>query len=226
MAAALGNKDAAKAVDDDNAVRRALSTIKTAKNRAEKVQAIVALQESGRLTPEVRKAIEESWGDLYEVHVKPSGGIVDGDTIKFVDPPGLNRVKGQRDTYRLIQVDTPELNKPGGPEAKRAIESRLASARKIEIRTDEIDNNGRYLIDLFVDGENLADWLVSQGLATYKKSSRGDSLNVDDVLRLAPKPKTPSPTPKLSTPRPSATPRRTASPSGSYRPFSSPRPWH
>jgi hypothetical protein len=208
--------------DDDNAVRSAMSKIKTATTRAEKVAAIVELNASGRLTPEVRKAIESSWGELYEVQVMPSGGIVDGDTIKLVDPPGLTRVKGQRDAYRLIRVDTPELNEKGGPEAKRAIETRLANARTIEIRTDEVDNNGRYLIELFVDGENLSDWLVAQGLATYNKAARGDSLNVDDVLRMAPKPKTPTPSPRPATPRPSATPRRAASPAGSYRPFSTP----
>ncbi len=179
----LGLEFAQTSTTDEGTAKGALIAIHSRDDIAGQADVVVRLQEAGRLTPAVRDAINQSWGTTYEV--RPKGTVVDGDTIRLEDPPGLPRVPGQRDTYRLLRVDTPEKTEKGYAAARAALETIIAGAQKIEIRTKKTDTFGRYLVELIADGVNVSDRLVEQGHAKYNKPSKDDPVSVDDMLRIA-----------------------------------------
>ncbi len=78
---------------------------------------------------------------------------VDGDTI---------RVGGER--IRLRGIDTPEMNEPAGPSAKQRLDELLHSG-SIRIVPQGRDVYHRLVADVFVNGQNVADILRSEGLS-------------------------------------------------------------
>ena len=78
---------------------------------------------------------------------------VDGDTI---------RVGGER--IRLRGIDTPEMNEPSGPAAKQRLDE-LWRSGSIRIVPQGRDVYHRLLADVFVNGQNVADILRSEGLS-------------------------------------------------------------
>jgi endonuclease YncB( thermonuclease family) len=76
---------------------------------------------------------------------------VDGDTI---------RVGGER--IRLRGIDTPELSEPEGLAAKQRLEALLRSG-PMEIIPHGRDVYDRIIADVFVNGQNLAEILKSEG---------------------------------------------------------------
>lgn len=81
---------------------------------------------------------------------------VDGDTI---------RVGGER--IRLRGIDTPELSEPEGLAAKQRLEELLRSG-PMEIIPHGRDVYDRLLADVFVNGQNVAEILKSEGFTkTY-----------------------------------------------------------
>ena len=78
---------------------------------------------------------------------------VDGDTI---------RVGGER--IRLRGIDTPEMNEPEGPAAKQRLEDLLRSG-SLRIVPRGRDVYHRLVADVFVNGQNVADILRSEGLS-------------------------------------------------------------
>lgn len=77
-------------------------------------------------------------------------------------------------SVRILGIDAPEVR---GPEQERgiiardALRARLPQGTQIDICTDgrERDNFGRILAHIFLDGEDLGQWLLEQGLvAPYK----------------------------------------------------------
>ena len=78
---------------------------------------------------------------------------VDGDTI---------RVGGER--IRLQGIDTPEMNEPAGPAAKQRLDE-LWRSGSIRIVPQGRDVYHRLVADVFVNGQNVADILRSEGLA-------------------------------------------------------------
>ena len=78
---------------------------------------------------------------------------VDGDTI---------RVGGER--IRLRGIDTPEMNEPAGPAAKQRLDE-LWRSGSIRIVPQGRDVYHRLVADVFVNGQNVADILRSEGLA-------------------------------------------------------------
>lgn len=78
---------------------------------------------------------------------------VDGDTI---------RVGGER--IRLRGIDTPEMNEPAGPAAKQRLDELLRSG-SIRIVPQGRDVYHRLVADVFVNGQNVADILRSEGLS-------------------------------------------------------------
>lgn len=76
---------------------------------------------------------------------------VDGDTI---------RVGGER--IRLRGIDTPELSEPEGLAAKQRLEELLRSG-PMEIIPHGRDVYDRLLADVFVNGQNVAEILKSEG---------------------------------------------------------------
>ncbi|MEL8055031.1 MAG: thermonuclease family protein [Pseudomonadota bacterium] len=73
--------------------------------------------------------------------------------------------------FRLHGVDAPETYKPkceaeriAGFDAKAAVIELTQSAKTIETKHHYVDDYGRAVIDLEIDGVDLADMLVEQGL--------------------------------------------------------------
>jgi hypothetical protein len=81
---------------------------------------------------------------------------VDGDTI---------RVGGER--IRLRGIDTPELNEPEGLAAKQRLEELLRSG-PMEITPHGRDVYDRLLADVFINGQNVAEILKSEGFTKMR----------------------------------------------------------
>ena len=64
--------------------------------------------------------------------------VIDGDTFEIEDPWGL------RTRVRLRRLNAPELDQPGGPEAKIALEARLLG-RRIHLKVHARDRYGRVI---------------------------------------------------------------------------------
>lgn len=79
--------------------------------------------------------------------------VVDGDTIRI----GVERI-------RLRGIDTPELSEFEGPAAKRRLEQLLQSG-SIRIEPHGRDVYNRLLADVFVNDQNVADILRSEGFS-------------------------------------------------------------
>jgi endonuclease YncB( thermonuclease family) len=76
---------------------------------------------------------------------------IDGDTI---------RAGGDR--IRIRGIDTPKLSEPEGQAAKQRLEELLRSG-PVQILQRGHDAHGRILADVFVNGQNVADILKSEG---------------------------------------------------------------
>jgi len=94
----------------------------------------------------------------------PTGtaSVIDGDTISI-----------GRTHVRLFGIDAPEHDQTCsiggkvwecGKASARALEQKVAN-RSIDCRTRDHDQYGRDIATCYVDGEDIAAWLVSEGLA-------------------------------------------------------------
>jgi micrococcal nuclease len=87
--------------------------------------------------------------------------VVDGDTVRLDLDLGF-RLWRLNETYRLNRINAPEHDES----ARKALEDKLRSANELVVRTHKDDKYRRYLIELYADGENVNDWLVSSGYAS------------------------------------------------------------
>ncbi len=98
--------------------------------------------------------------------------VVDGDTIRM-----------DGDSWRLVGLDTPETYKPRcdfelalGQAATARLRELMASGRVVEvIRLPGRDRFDRGLARLYIGGENIADILISEGLARAYDGGRRES---------------------------------------------------
>ncbi|HSE08964.1 MAG TPA: thermonuclease family protein [Nocardioidaceae bacterium] len=100
---------------------------------------------------------------------------VDGDTIRLVGQAGSELLApGEETRVRLLEVDTPELGRPGAPgecyadEASEALREMLPVGAKVHVEADEelLDPYGRTLLYLWTSrGEFVNLELVRQGYA-------------------------------------------------------------
>lgn len=67
---------------------------------------------------------------------------------------------------RLVGIDAPERAQPHGPEARKALESKLRG-EEFEATLLKRDNFGRWLVVVKVDGNDLGEWMLRQGHAWY-----------------------------------------------------------
>ncbi|MEK7764006.1 MAG: thermonuclease family protein [Nitrospirota bacterium] len=79
--------------------------------------------------------------------------VLDGDTFRY----GTERV-------RLRDIDTPELNEPGGQAARLRLEELLRSG-PVRIVPHGRDVYDRVVADVFVEGKNVAEMLQVEGFA-------------------------------------------------------------
>lgn len=98
----------------------------------------------------------------YIAHVTD---VVDGDTIKVRLSLGFDTYADR--TVRLLNIDTPERNKPGYHEAKE-LTSQLVLGKDIYIQTYKHDSFARYLANVYYkkDGMilDLSEQLKANGL--------------------------------------------------------------
>lgn len=93
--------------------------------------------------------------------------VIDGDTIKYIDPA----LGGKEVTGRLIGINTPEWTSEKQPygDASTAFLTDLILGQTIEIVGDptagELDKYGRYLIHAAISGKSIQQILIMQGLA-------------------------------------------------------------
>ena len=102
------------------------------------------------------------------VTVYDIASVYDGDTFK-VNIDDWPSIIGENTSIRIKGVDTPELRaqcraeKTLAQQAKQFTLSSLEQAKTIELRNIERGKYFRLLADVYVDGENLADLLISNG---------------------------------------------------------------
>lgn len=88
--------------------------------------------------------------------------VVDGDTADLVIDVGFKLTTTQR--VRFLSINTPERGQRGYQEAKDFVISKILD-KDLVVETYKSDNFGRYLAVITVDGVNLNNLLLSEGLA-------------------------------------------------------------
>ncbi|MEC7764231.1 MAG: thermonuclease family protein [Pseudomonadota bacterium] len=107
------------------------------------------------------------------IALQPEGGapcrvvrVIDGDTMTmYCEGRGHTRA-------RLIGFDTPEIFSPRCPsELRRGLQAKLRlqmilwQADEVSLVRSGTDRYGRGLVSLFVDGRNVAQQMIGEGLA-------------------------------------------------------------
>jgi len=94
--------------------------------------------------------------------------VTDGDTIKVQLGSGPI-------TVRMYSIDAPEKDQPWGTEARAALASRL-NRRQVDLEVETQDRYDRLVATVFLGGENINAWMVSEGNAwayrDYLKDAR------------------------------------------------------
>jgi endonuclease YncB( thermonuclease family) len=94
----------------------------------------------------------------------------DADTITF-DIPGVHPLIGAHISVRVNGIDAPEIKgrdeceKRSARNARHLVENILSRAKRIDLEHVERDKYFRILADVVVDGRNLKDILLKNGLA-------------------------------------------------------------
>ncbi len=108
--------------------------------------------------------------------------VIDGDTIEDM-----------RDdiTYRLVNIDTPETGSRARCAAERALGDRateaaralFADARRLELRpTGRLDRYGRTIAFVLIDGRDMGETLIADGLARPWRGRREPWCDADGGL--------------------------------------------
>lgn len=105
----------------------------------------------------------------YKAHVNR---VVDGDTIDCLVDVGFHTFIKER--FRFATINAPEMSTPEGVLVKKKVVE-LIENKDIEMKVEEKDVYGRWLVTIFIDGMNLNDFMLKNGLAAlYKKPSKGE----------------------------------------------------
>lgn len=88
-------------------------------------------------------------------------GVTDGDTITVLDDMDKGRFR-----IRLDKIDAPEKKQTFGAKAKQYL-STLIYGKKVKIRFKKIDNYGRILGIVYLDGKEINLQMVQDGLAWH-----------------------------------------------------------
>lgn len=83
-------------------------------------------------------------------------GVIDGDTL----------VLDGKVRLRLRSVDAPELDNCGGPESKQELE-RLVSEKKVVVKEQIIDQMGRPMGLVYVDGKLVNEQILASGWGRF-----------------------------------------------------------
>ena len=112
--------------------------------------------------------ITEKYLYVYKAFVP---AVYDGDTITCEIDLGLQI--SVKEKIRLLNIDTPELrgmDRELGLIARDALRGRVLD-KEILIKTyrDKSGKYGRLIASIYIDGENINEWLVDNGLAIHKE---------------------------------------------------------
>jgi micrococcal nuclease len=110
-------------------------------------------------------AADETYGNVIAEVV----GVYDGDTFK-VNIDGWPDIIGKEISVRIYGIDTPEIRGTKGDTKRLALSAKMFSANyllgcKVELRNMRRGKYFRIIADVYVDGENLAELLIKEGLA-------------------------------------------------------------
>lgn len=86
--------------------------------------------------------------------------VHDGDTFRIIIDGHNTKIN-----IRLFGIDCPELDQPGGEEAKNAAESALRNATNIAVEPLYLDKYKRAVAIVYIDGVSLEEVLLSSGHA-------------------------------------------------------------
>ncbi len=98
--------------------------------------------------------------------------VIDGDTIVADIDLGFD-VWLRKEHLRLFEIQSEERNEEGFLAAKMGLEQRLAgqevyicTVKSARSDSEKTGSFGRYLATVYVNGENVNEWLVREGHAT------------------------------------------------------------
>jgi len=98
--------------------------------------------------------------------------VVDGDTLTLRVGPVSHRV-------RLAQIDAPERAQPWSRRARRALDE-IAAGRRARVEVVDIDDYGRLVGEVFVDGVHVNREMVRRGHAwAYTRYARSTAILED-----------------------------------------------
>jgi len=89
--------------------------------------------------------------------------VVDGDTVWLDVDLGFD--VRRKDSFRLFGIDAPEMGTPEGAAAKDWLLRRLPSVFMIRTEKDRREKYGRYLVTLIVNGSDINQEMLDQGIA-------------------------------------------------------------
>lgn len=101
--------------------------------------------------------------------------VYDGDTVRANVDLGFGVINkgsdGKGMPLRLARIDTPEMRGAEKEEGKKARDyvRGLILNKDVEIHTvkDKTGKFGRYIAEIYIDGENINDKIVADGYAKY-----------------------------------------------------------
>tara|TARA_B100000941_G_C28354774_1_gene473797 strand:+ start:436 stop:756 length:321 start_codon:yes stop_codon:yes gene_type:complete len=92
--------------------------------------------------------------------------VYDGDTVTADVDLGFEVwLKGQK--LRLLNIDTPEVRgkeKAEGIVSRDALRARILG-KEVKVKSSGKGKYGRWLVEIFLDDENINNWLLAEGLA-------------------------------------------------------------
>lgn len=94
--------------------------------------------------------------------------VYDGDTVHAVF--AIEEGGYFRWSCRLAKINTPELRSLDSEERELALRAKIALAEKVlhqqvRIRLGKFDKYGRLLATIYLNDENINEWLISKGYA-------------------------------------------------------------
>jgi endonuclease YncB( thermonuclease family) len=113
--------------------------------------------------------------------------VLEGEVVRISDGDSLTLLVAGRPTrVRLAQIDAPERRQPYGQQAKAEL-SRLAFGRQARAVVVDIDDYGRTVAEVFVDGVHLNQALVRSGHAwAYTRYARSTAIiDIENEARTA-----------------------------------------
>ena len=82
--------------------------------------------------------------------------VIDGDTIEVSPKWSLDNKSGSR--VRLADMNAPEMNQQGGPEAKELLEMLILN-EKVELKNARNFSYDRLVCDVYLGNNNIVDFL-------------------------------------------------------------------